>query len=148
MLLLLLCLRSIKRKLKVVVRLNSDSKWKGQRLCLAILQSFLAFFCQLLKYILQNLGADGHFEGLNMSEFQLDQNLWHQWQIVLTSVCFNFGRKKIKVQVPKIAILQPLLVILLTTNNYLSQNWDSQSHFEVLFMKKYLLDQQLQHSID
>ena len=48
---------------------------RRQLLRLAILQPCLAIFCHLHKYILQNLGADGHFEGLNMSKFQLDQNL-------------------------------------------------------------------------
>ena len=65
---------------------------------------FLANY-NLHLYFSQNLGADGHFEWLKMSKFQLDQNLLHQSQIVLTSVCLNFGRKELKIQVPKIAIL-------------------------------------------
>ena len=46
-----------------------------QLLRLAILQPFLAISCQPHKYISQNLGADGHFEGLNVSKSQLVQNL-------------------------------------------------------------------------
>ena len=50
----------------------------SQLLRFAILQSFLAIFCQVSRYISQNLGADSHFERLNVSKFQLDQNLWHK----------------------------------------------------------------------
>ena len=55
---------------------------------------FCSFFCQLHKYILQNLGSDGHFEEVNVSKSQLNQNLWHKLQMFLTSLFFNFGRKK------------------------------------------------------
>ena len=57
---------------------------------------FWPFFCQLHKYLSQNLGADSHFEGLNVSKSQLNQNLRHKLQMVLTSLFFNFGRKKFK----------------------------------------------------
>ena len=57
---------------------------------------FWPFFCQLHKYLSQNLGSDGHFEEVNMSKSQLNQNLWHKLQEFLTSLFFNFGRKKIK----------------------------------------------------
>ena len=55
--------------------IKSDQLKKRQLLRLAILQPFLAIFCQLHKYISQTLGADGHCEGLNVSKSQLDQNL-------------------------------------------------------------------------
>ena len=63
---------------------------------LANLQPFLAIFCQLHKHLSQNLGADGHFEGLNVSKFQLNQfydiNYKCPWQ-----VCFSIlEEKKIK----------------------------------------------------
>ena len=45
-------------------------------------------------YLSQNWGADGHFEGLNVSKSQLDQKLQHKSQMLLTTVFFNFGRKK------------------------------------------------------
>ena len=61
---------------------------------LANLQPFLAVFCQLHKHLSQNLDADGHFEGLNVSESQLDQKLQHISQMLMTTVFFNFGRKK------------------------------------------------------
>ena len=51
---------------------------------------FWPFFCQLHKYLSQNLGADSHFEGLNVSKSQWDQNLWHKTQFFLTSVFSNF----------------------------------------------------------
>ena len=80
-----------------VFALDSDSKWKGQFLRLVNFNHFWPFFCQLHKYVSQNLGADIHFEGLNISKFQLDQNLWHQSQIVLTSTnVFQFWKKKIE----------------------------------------------------
>ena len=50
---------------------------------LANLQPFLAIFCQLHKHLSQNLGADGHFELLNMSKSQLDQKLKAEMQIIL-----------------------------------------------------------------
>ena len=42
---------------------------------MANLQQFLAVSCQLHKYDSQNLGSDGHLEGLNMMKSQLNQNL-------------------------------------------------------------------------
>jgi hypothetical protein len=39
------------------------------------------FFCQLHRYLSQNLGADGHFEMLNKSKSQLDQKLQQKTQI-------------------------------------------------------------------
>ena len=44
-----------------------------------------------------------------MSKSQLDQNLWHKSQIVLTRVFFNFGRKKFKFFFSKMAILKTFL---------------------------------------
>ena len=55
---------------------------------------FWWFFGQLHIYLSQNWGADGHFEGLNVSKSQLDQKLQHKSQMLLTTVFFNFGRKK------------------------------------------------------
>ena len=51
--------------------LNSKRKVGSEKncqiLCVVILQPFLAiFFCQLHKYLSQNLDADGHFEVLNV----------------------------------------------------------------------------------
>ena len=48
---------------------------KRQLLRLANLQPFLAIFCQQHRYLSQNLDADSHFEGLNVSKSQLNQNL-------------------------------------------------------------------------
>ena len=42
---------------------------RRQPLRLAILRPFLVFFCQLHKYLSQNLGADGHFEVLHKSKY-------------------------------------------------------------------------------
>ena len=58
-------------KEKWIDEINSDSKWNGQLLCFVILQSFLTIFCQVSRYLSQNLGADSHFEGLNVSKFPL-----------------------------------------------------------------------------
>ena len=46
------------------------------------------------KHLSQNVGADGHFEGLNVSKSQLDKKLQHISQMLLTTMFFNFGRKK------------------------------------------------------
>ena len=55
---------------------NKDWPFKKRQLLrLANLQPFLAIFCQQHKYLSQDLGADGHFEGLNMTKSQLNQNL-------------------------------------------------------------------------
>ena len=52
-----------------------------------------SFFCQLHKYLSQNLGADGNFEVLNKSKYQLDQKLQHKTHIFLYPLFFNCGRK-------------------------------------------------------
>ena len=67
---------------------KSVRKKNWQLLRLAILQPFLAIFCQLHKYFSQNLDAVSHFEGLNMSKSQLDQYLWHESQIVFDKCVF------------------------------------------------------------
>ena len=41
---------------------------KRDNVKMAILQPFLAIFCQLYLYILQKRGLDGHFEMLTQSE--------------------------------------------------------------------------------
>ena len=46
-----------------------------------------------------NWGADGHFEMHIMSKSQLDQKLQHKSQLFLTTVFFNFGRKKMQIYV-------------------------------------------------
>ena len=50
------------------VKLKTGDLKNWQLLRLANLRPFLAIFGQVLKYLSQNLGSDGHFEGLNMSE--------------------------------------------------------------------------------
>ena len=54
---------------------------------------FWPFFCQLHEYLLQNLGADSHFEGLNVSKSQWDQNLWHKTQF-FWQVCSSILEEK------------------------------------------------------
>ena len=63
------------RKLKIIDRLKTGYQKNRQLLRMANLQQFLAVSCQLHKYISQNLGSDGHLEGLNMLKSQLNQNL-------------------------------------------------------------------------
>ena len=70
---------------------NRKKNWPLLRL--VILQPFLAIFLPN-KYLSKNLDSDSHFEGLNICKSQLDQFLWHKSQFVLTSMFFNFGRKK------------------------------------------------------
>ena len=90
--------------------------WPLKRLLrLANLQPFLAIFCQLHKHLSQNLGADGHFEGLNVSKSQLNQfydiNYKCPWQ-----VCFSILEEKTpKIYVSKMAIFQPFVVNFLAT---------------------------------
>ena len=50
---------------------------------------FWPLFCQLHKYLSQNLDSDSHFEELNMCKSQLDQILGHKSQFFLTSVFFK-----------------------------------------------------------
>ena len=66
---------------------------KWQILSLAILQPFLVTFLPTTYYLSQNWGADGHFEGLNVSKSQLDQKLQHKSQMILTTVFFNLEEK-------------------------------------------------------
>ena len=93
---------------------------------------FTTFFCLFLPttwYISQNLGADGHFEELNVSKSQLNQNLWHKLQMFMTS----FGRKKNqKIMFQKLPFFSHLWSFFWQLHRYLSQNWDSDRHFEVL----------------
>ena len=66
------------------MHLNSVSKRKAQPISLAILRPFLVIFCQLHEHLSQKLGANGHFEGLNVSKSQLDQKLQYKIQMLLT----------------------------------------------------------------
>ena len=54
------------------------------------------FFCQLHRYLSQNVGADSHFEVLNKSKSQLDQKLQDKTQHFLSPLFFNFGRKNLE----------------------------------------------------
>ena len=47
---------------------------------MAVLQPFLAIFCQLYTNLLQKWGSDSHFEELNKSKSQLVQKLWYKTQ--------------------------------------------------------------------
>ena len=50
----------------------------------AVLRPFLViFFCQVPRYLSQNSGFNGHFEGFNLSKSWLDQKLWHKTQLFL-----------------------------------------------------------------
>ena len=55
---------------------------------------FWPFFHQLHLYLSQNWGSDDHLEMPNVSKSLLDQNLPHKLQFVLTTLFFNFWRKK------------------------------------------------------
>ena len=57
--------------------------------------SGLSLLTALKSFI--NCGAYGHFEMHNMSKSQLDQKLQHKSPMVLTTVFFNFGRKKLQI---------------------------------------------------
>ena len=125
----------MKKQAKTLFVKSGDLK-KRQLLCLANLQPFLAIFCQLHKHLSQNLGADGHFEGLNVSKSQLNQfydiNYKCPWQ-----VCFSIlEEKKSKICVSKMAIFRPFVVIFWQLHRYLSQNWDSDGHFEAYSVSK------------
>ena len=69
----------------------SEKNW--QLLCLAILQPFQPFLCLLHLYLSQNLDADNHFEGLNVSKSQLDQNYDMSYKFFL-QVCFSILEEK------------------------------------------------------
>ena len=72
--------------------IHSVSGGKAQPISLAILRIFLGFFCQLHEHLSQNLGANCHFEGLNVSKSQLDQKL--QYKIQIIQFFFQFCKKK------------------------------------------------------
>ena len=65
------------------MNVNSVSEGKAQPISLAILRIFLGFFCQLHEHLSQNLGANCHFEGLNVSKSQLDQKLQYKIQFLI-----------------------------------------------------------------
>ena len=67
---------------------------KRQPLSLAILRPFLVIFCQLHEHLSQKLGANGHFEGLNVSKSQLDQKLQYKIQMFPIYFFFQFCKKK------------------------------------------------------
>ena len=76
------------------MHINSVSKRKAQPVSLAILPSFLVIFCQLHEHLSQNLGSNGHFEDLNMSKSQLNQQLQYKIQVFPIQFFFNFVRIK------------------------------------------------------
>ena len=55
-----------------------------------------SLFCQLHRYISQNLDTDSHFEVLNKSKSQLDQKLQRKTLIFFISLFINFGRKNLE----------------------------------------------------
>ena len=57
-----------------------------------------------------------------------DINSYVSWQL-----CFSILEEK---KVTKIAIFQPFVVIFWQLHGYLSQNWDSDGHFEVFSVSK------------
>ena len=65
--------------------------------------------------------------------------------ILFTSVFFNFGKKAWKFMFKKCPFFYHLGSFLWQLHRYLSQNWDSDCHFEVLNESKSLLDQKLWH---
>ena len=72
-------------------------RFKRDNLCVWPFYDHLwSFFCQLHRYISQNLGADSHFEVLNKSKLQLGQKLQHKTLIFLSPLFFNFGRKNLE----------------------------------------------------
>ena len=80
----------------------SDSKvnryiqfvFKCHNLCIwQFYDHFWSFFCQLHEYLSQNLGADVHFEVLNVSKFYLDKKVQHKKHFLVSIFFFNFGRK-------------------------------------------------------
>ena len=78
----------MKKQAKTLFVKSGDLKMRLLRL--ANLQPFLVIiilFCQLHKYISQNLSADSHFEGLNIIK-SYDINY-----IFKNKLFFNFGRK-------------------------------------------------------
>ena len=112
---------------------------------MAIFWPFVVFFWQLHRYLSQNWDSDGHFEVLSVSKFQLNQfydiNYKCPWQ-----VCFSIlEEKKSKINVSKMANFDHLWSFFWQLHRYLSQNWHSEGHFEVLRVSKSYLDQKLWH---
>ena len=54
---------------------------------------FRPFLCLLHLYLSRNLDADNHFEGLNVSKSQLDQNYDISYKFFL-QVCFSILEEK------------------------------------------------------
>ena len=115
--------------------------WKKIKcLELAILRPFLAFFANYI-YIF-------HKTESQMINLRCLPNLNHNWLRAMISFSvkcvFQFCKKKRSF---KNCHFWPFLVIFWLLHRYLSQNWDSDGHFEVLSVYKSYLDQKLQHNI-
>ena len=63
---------------------------------LVIFWLFLVIFCQVHKHLSQNLGVNGHFEGLIVFKSQLDQKPQYKIQILPILFFFQFCKKKIE----------------------------------------------------
>ena len=62
------------------IELKTVSKWMSLYKS-PLYDLFWPLFCHMYVHLSQNQGSDGHFEGLNRSEPQLVQTLWHKTQM-------------------------------------------------------------------
>ena len=93
---------------------------------------FQLVFCQLYQDLSQNWGSNGHFEMLNGSKSNLVQKLWPN--------CKNAKNKSsansLKFETDKRTFYNHFWSFFCQLSEHLSQNWDSDGHFEVLYESK------------
>ena len=94
---------------------------------------FWSIYCQVHWYISQNCGS----EGLNNPESQFDQKLWLKLKLFLTTVFFNFWRKRTENVSFKDGTFSTICGwFFWQLNKHLLKKWDSEGYFEVLCLSK------------
>ena len=117
---------------------KTDSPKRVVTIVMRILRPFLVIF------------STNHIDIFHKSEIQmiilkcftcLNPNLFKSYDInqKYVHICY-FVKKKLKTYVSKVANLRPFLAIFGQLHRFLSQNWGSDGHFEVLNISKSKLD--------
>ena len=91
---------------------------------------FWPFFSHLYVHLSQNWGLDGHFEVFNRSKFKI-YGLRCNLRPKASSASYQ------KIATDKRPFYDHIWPFFCQPHGYLSQNWDSDSHFEVLNEFKY-----------
>ena len=104
---------------------------------------FQLVFCQLYQDLSQNWGSNGHFEMLNGSKSNLVQKLWPNYKNAKNKSSAN----SLKFETDKRTFYNHFWSFFCQLSEHLSQNWDSDGHFEVLYESKNQLVQKLWHKM-